>query len=381
MKRIKAEALILCLSLMITSLAACNSKSTDETIKVRNKDVAETTEDITTIETTEATTTTEETTVETTTKITEETEPVSSGNPGAGDARYDTYMEFCRGYNNVDPDYLFGFSNNYGVAPWTFNVLMYDPDFKTLTTYFYDGEKSFDLIAQETIDENSEYKIEHLLSYDDLCKLPCMISEDDFWEPMVFADKLDDGRYFGDAIAFSNDGTRAFLLLGKGIIYTEEEFNKLKVGDKIKIDYYGTEYATVTEVNDSEYDYEKVILDCDLWFEQGSYTENETDYILMSDSSNPVYTDAKLVTLDLAPDADVTDTYRWLMGDNFEDAKIQFVEDNGYENALQVTDFWYYNAINEYRRESSNGWTPMFGLVYPVVIENGEISSINLEWR
>ena len=101
----------------------------------------------------------------------------------------------------------------------------------------------------------------------------------------------------------------------------------------------------------------------------------------MSDSSNPVYTDTKLVTLDIAPDADVTDTYRWLMGDNFEDAKIQFVEDNGYENALQVTDFWYYNAINEYRIESSNGWTPMFGLVYPVVIENGEISSINLEWR
>lgn len=379
MKRIKAEVLIICMSLMVTSFAACNSRSTGETINVRNKDVKETTEDTTTIETT-AETTAEETT-ESTTKMTEETTTVSPADLSNGDSRYEMYMGFCENHNEIDPDYLFGFSNNYGVAPLTFNVMMYDPDFKTLTTYFYNEEGSFDLVASETIGDNQEYKIEHLLSYDDLCKLPCMISEDDFWEPMVFADKLDDGRYFGDAIAFSNDGTKAFLLLGKGIIYTEEEFNKLKVGDKIKIDYYGTEYATVTEVNDSEYDYEKVILDCDLWFEQGSYTENETDYILMSDSSNPVYTDAKLVTLDLAPDADVTDTYRWLMGDNFEDAKIQFVEDNGYENTLQVTDFWYYNAINEYRRESSNGWTPMFGLVYPVVIENGVISSINLEWR
>ena len=170
MKRIKAEALILCMSLMVTSFAACNSKSTGETVKVRNKDVKETTEDTTTIGTT-AETTNEETT-ESTTKMTEETTTVSPADLSSGDSRYEMYMGFCENHNEIDPDYLFGFSNNYGVAPWTFNVLMYDPDFKTLTTYFYSDDGSFDLVNSETISDDQEYKIEHLLSYDDLCKLP-----------------------------------------------------------------------------------------------------------------------------------------------------------------------------------------------------------------
>jgi len=383
MKRIRAGALLICLSLILVSLTSCDSTSSKETRRSRDRR-NRSTEEAETEETQSEETAPVTDVTETETEVTEPTvEPTfDTSDEDPGDLRYEIYMEFCKGYSEIDRNYLFGFSENYGTSPMTFNVLMYEPDFKTLNTYYYDDYNSFDLIDSELITEDTEYKIKNLLPYEEFSKFPCMISEDEFWEPIVFADKIEDGRYFGDSIAFSNDGTKAFLLLGEGIIYTEEEFNNLKVGDKIKIDFYETEYATVTEVNDSDEAYDRVKFDIDyIWFDKGVYTENKTDYILMSDSENPVYTNTRLVILDIAPDVKVTDRYSWLMGDGYEDAQAQFIEDNGYTNPLQMTPFWYYSSIYEFRRESSNGWSPMFGLIYPVVIENGEIASINIEWR
>ncbi|MBO7425264.1 MAG: hypothetical protein J6U23_06260 [Clostridiales bacterium] len=63
MKRIKVQALVLCLALVATAISACSSKKTEETIKVRSHETEEETTPETE-DTTEATTTTEEMTIE-----------------------------------------------------------------------------------------------------------------------------------------------------------------------------------------------------------------------------------------------------------------------------------------------------------------------------
>jgi len=389
MRRFKLVALLICLSLIMSMAVSCSGSSKERTKRHDRDDDEEETE----IETeTEETTPTEaptEPTEEPTTEPTEEptteppvTTPEIYVDQGFGSMRYSTYMSLCSELNDANKDYLFGFREDFDNRPIEFDLLTYDPDSKILTTYYCDDSGNLIELDTNRIDAGEEYMIEYLLTFDELSKYPCMIDADYMNSKIEFVSSLPDGKYFGSIDAISNDGTKALLSLGEGVILSEEEYKNLKVGDKIKVDFYDTEYITVTEVNDTDDPYMGIRFDIDyVWFSQGAYTDNSTDYVLLTDSDVPVSTNDRLVIIDLASDCEVDDTFGWLMAEGYEEGMKKMIEDEGYTNPLQTSSFWYFHYTYEYKIESSNGWTPMWGLVLPAVVKNGELVKFCIGWR
>ena len=130
----------------------------------------------------------------------------------------------------------------------------------------------------------------------------------------------------------------------------------------------------VTDITGSGSNREVEVCNGELWFSHG-YAENTTDYVLTEASDNPVYTQTYLYALPLADNCDVTDTYSFLAGDSdFE------VDPNA--GPLVNSVFWHYSReLDPYRSERVNYWYEMDGLAYPVVVENGEVTALNIEWR
>ncbi len=215
--------------------------------------------------------------------------------------------------------------------------------------------------------------------------LPCMCN---FFSGNTVTEMSDptDGRYFGSIVAAAVDGSSVLLLIGDPIILTEEEYSDLEIGDVIDCPpmYDGEEPGmTVTDILDSGRN-RYVQLDngaAECWFVQGSYTEDPTDYILMTSSDNPVWLNPRLVLVSLADNCDVSDTYSFLFS-NGDDSQFDGWNTDPDANAFTSSVYWYYEtSVQLNPPEVVNGWVPADGLVYPVVIENGEVTSINIEWR
>ncbi len=391
MRRIKFVSLLICLCLLMSMAVSCSGSSKERTKRSDRDDEEEETEIETETETeeTEPTEAPTEPTEEPTTVPTEEptTEPPTEPpvttpeiyiDKGFGTMRYSTYMSLCSELNDGNSDCLFGFAERYKDKPNEFDLLVYDPDSNELTTYFCDNSGELSVLETESIDEGEEYMIKELLTFDKLSKYPCMIDSRYSYGEEDFVSSLPDGYYFGRIVAVSNDGTRVLLSLGEGIVLSEEEYKDLKVGDKIKVDQYEGEYATITEVIETDDSYD-IKFDLDfLWFSQGTF-DDESAYILRSQSDIPVTINDSLIYLDLASDCEVKDFFGWLMYEGYEEGMEKMIEEEGYTNPLQTSSFWYYNYISEHKIESSNDWTPMYGLIN-AVIENGEIVKISIGW-
>jgi len=393
MRRIKFVSLLICLCLLMSMAVSCSGSSKERTKRSDRDDEEEETEIETETETeeTEPTEAPTEPTEEPTTVPTEEptTEPPTKPpvttpeiyiDKGFGTMRYSTYMSLCSELNDGNSDYLFGFAERYKDKPNEFDLLVYDPDSNELTTYFCDNSGELSVLETERIDEGEEYMIKELLTFDELSKYPCMIDSRYSYGEEDFVSSLPDGYYFGRIVAVSNDGTRVLLSLGEGIVLSEEEYKDLKVGDKIKVDQDEGEYATITEVIETDDSYD-IKFDLDfLWFRQGTYLDDKSAYQLLSQSDLPVTINDRLIYLDLASDCEVKDSFGWLMYEGYEEGMEKMIEEEGYTNPLQTSSFWYYNYISEYKIESSNDWTPMHGLIHPAVIENGEIVKFYIGW-
>ncbi len=392
MRRIKFVSLLICLCLLMSMAVSCSGSSKERTKRSDRDDEEEETEIETETEETEPTEAPTEPTEEPTTVPTEEptTEPLTEEPPvttpeiyvdkGFGTMRYSTYMSLCSELNDGNSDYLFGFERHYNSRPVEFELLAYDPESKILTTYYCDDSGELIVLETNDIDEDEEYMIKYLVTFDVLSKYPCMVESDFCYGEEDLVSSLPDGYYFGRIVAVSNDGTRALLSLGEGIILSEEEYKNLKVGDKIKVDQYEGEYATVTEVIETDDSYD-IKFDLDfIWFRQGTYLDDESAYILLSQSDQPVTINDSLIYLDLASDCEVKDSFGWLLYGGYEEGMEKMIEEEGYTNPLQTSSFWYYNYISEFKSESSNDWTPMYGLIHPAVIENGEIVKFCIGW-
>ena len=375
MKKLRIVSLVISMSLLAMMFGSCDSKDKNKkSVKVRTEETEETE---TSEETETEETTTEETTEATTTETTASTEPKIS----LGTLRYEAYMEYAKTQSETADYLLYGFITDYNYSPLQYDLLVCDPQIGELTTYYYTDDGVWTVSSTESIEED-DYRIKNLLSYDELIKLPCMFDNDDLYGKFSYENTIEDGVYYGSVIAISEDTTKAYVRIGEGIILTEEEFNSLEVGDKIQIDENGYEYATVTAINDSDDAYNRVELDCEwVWFDKGVYTANENDYILMTDSENPITINDRIIEIPISPDCEVTDMFGWLIEDGYEEDMNLFIEEQGIDSALAKSTFWYYAHTYQYRSEESNGWLPMWGLIYPAVIENGELTYMNLEWR
>ena len=167
-----------------------------------------------------------------------------------------------------------------------------------------------------------------------------------------------------------------------------------KVGDQIKVDYFNLEYVIVTAVDESKTGPDRVTIDStnedgyeeDLWLCQGvtPYVENENDYIFMSSNDCPVSHNHKIVVLPISPDCEINDTMFGLMmsGGSYKDQAVEYAEENGLTSPLASMDWFYFNmVVDDYRCESSNGWSPVYGLLWPAEVEDGVLTYMNIEAR
>ncbi len=164
--------------------------------------------------------------------------------------------------------------------------------------------------------------------------------------PMV--ETVADGVYFGDLIGISEDGTRVRFRIGEPIEFTQEFVDSLEAGNALGVfDNNGTE-LTITGVSDTSYGRRLYIDDYSL-FLSDAYSEYTDSVLICSDGVNPVTINNVYVELPISSNCDITDT--------------DSVLDNVSEEPLY------------------DGWYDVRSLAYPVIVNNGEVTGLNLEWR
>lgn len=336
-------------------------------------DLEEETEEAAETEATE----TSETAVETSEEIVEETVTYSE-DVSDNQTTYDAFREFVDSFvEDYEGELLFSYEKYYfeGNNRWQLHISY--PDLDMTEVYeCVDGVVTY----VGTLD----YYESNCLPYDLFTELPCLLEiynsdiENDIDNPV-------DGRYFGGIEAAAVDGSYVLLMVGDPVILTEEEYNSLEIGDVIDCpaSYSGEEAdLTVTDITETNGYRDVEIGDgFEYWFIQGAYTEDPSDYMLMTSSDNPVWFTPRMMLVPIAEDCEVTDTYSFLMTDG-DGSQFEGWNTDPDANALTSSVYWYFETQAQSNPpEEVNGWVSTGGLVYPVVIENGEVTSINIEWR
>lgn len=358
MNKPKFMAVLLALSITLGSCAACDS----------NKDVTSTTNTIVetttsetavTTETTEATEeTTEATTVETT--VEEIDSPVYT--PEGYDAAYKAYMDYIDTVEESgDSEYRYGFIECY-------NLNMSDaPYVLVISEAGSDSVSQYVSIDGNIFDDDTVLYDGPTMTYDGIKSLPVLINTSLYNENTVISNSIADGTYYGSMLAFSLDGTKAWGYFGKAITISEDKYNSLKegdnLGDVINNDEFSDEYYTLSEDGRFGDDY------------HFAETTNGDGYILLAASDVVVTTSEFMAFVDISSDCAISDHFVWLEGtDKFQEESNSFI-DTCYYNSLAndgVLSSYYINH---------NGWTGAYGLLEPVVIENGTITQMTLGWR
>ena len=363
--RIKILSVILAASLVL-SVSGCTESSSrsrrdrdDGSSSFEGKDPSEETEQSTVIETTAVTT---ETTAE-------PTETTATSDDGTDQFNYYIFMNYAILLHEENPDYLFGFERNYtDHSEWT--LVVSDPDAETSDVYIArDG-------VQPELYETRDFITSNASDYDLFIQLPCMTEIGHCEGRNDIYDAPSDGRYFGSVLAVYEDGTYILVKIGEAIEITEAEYNALEVGDIIPghPNWNQNLDLVVTDITGSGADREVEVCDGEMWFSHG-YAENSSDYVLTEASDNPVYSQTHIYALPIAENCEVTDTFSFLAGD------IVFEVDPN-ASPLVNSNYWHFSTeIDPYRTGLVNSWYEVNGLAYPVVIEDGEVASINLEWR
>lgn len=205
-----------------------------------------------------------------------------------------------------------------------------------------------------------------------------------------YVDSVEDGLYYGELCAVSEDGTQALISIGYPVTITREEYDALEIGDVITIPpYCEGESETYLEVVDffENGDYRRPVFDEDYYAFGSNYSfdgnneESDEPLMLYLPSYNPELYGVRCCFVPIASDCEVTDMLAPFFPENVVDGYTSWSTDVP-ENSMTTSFFWY--ALSEIEKpdtEPVDGWLPYRALAYPVVIENGEITSINLEWR
>ena len=366
MKRnLRLIALVLLVS-MLTSIASCSKE-----------EIEETTEEETT------TTTTEETTEETTTAAPAPTAtPTPRPSPTPAETTeeteeeevdYDAYEVIMNGIDEIeatDPgNYLYqcGYSNR----AWHLYTLRGDENSE------YTIENGELELTDTSVVENPEYA-QSFFTYDEMKMLPLLPSHLGSVRSGEFVSSIEDDTYFGIMLAVSEDGRYGLFYIGTPVEFDQSYVDSLQVGDEI-----GYEDIYVTDIRENGSNRWITLSRDDLFFSPQYYDFTGTQ-LLCSDSVNPVRENEVLVVLPISTSCTVTDTYYILTG----------TDNDGY-TSWQTSDrtgvpffdsyFWYYLNNPAYLHNvevSSTGWYDFgYSLAYPVVVTNGEVTLMNLEWR
>ena len=334
----------------------------------------------------ETTTTTTEETTEETTRATPTPRPTATPTPRPSptpaetteeteeeEVDYDAYEVIMNGIDEIeatDPgNYLY--QCDYSNRAWHLYTLRGDEKSE------YTIEQGELELTDTSVVENPE-SAQSFFTYDEMKMLPLLPRDLGSVSSGEFVSSIEDDTYFGIMLAVSEDGRYGLFYIGTPVEFDQSFVDSLQVCDEI-----GYEDIYVTDIRENGSNRWITLSRNDLFFSPQYYDFTGTQ-LLCSDSVNPVRENEVLVVLPISTSCTVTDTYYILTG----------TDNDGY-TSWQTSDrtgvpffdsyFWYYLNDPAYLHTaevSSTGWYDFgYSLAYPVVVTNGEVTLMNLEWR
>ncbi|MBO7450319.1 MAG: hypothetical protein J6U54_08095 [Clostridiales bacterium] len=367
---------VVALLLMVSMLVGCGSTDKKSNVRHKEEEPSEITSE-----------STEETTVETTAAPTPTSEPTEKPTPTPYAVNVDVddlsmeeirylYRAFAEGLHKDEPDLKFGFMEITikGDLVW---VLATSDGNGTYAEYACVDGKMTDITNPDHADSIDFY----VTSFDNFMLLPCVTELNSYTYDEV-VESIDDGTYYGDIMAISDDGNYMLILAGEPVSFTQEEYDHLEVGDVVYHNDYCDEDVYIESFNDNGF---ATLSESDLWIAENSFTDDEHEYMLFSSSYNPVTVNAKVVVVGISPDCEIEDTYRNLLvepdSDSEPEGYAEYLEDLDDPTVLEKTVYWFYSSMHCDLSSLGNGWTDNRGLLYPIVIKNGEATMMSLQWR
>ena len=359
---------VLCLVLAASVFASCTDnrggrRSGDD------DDESSKTEETQSVETNE----TEEQTVETRPVAeTSEAAPSEFALPAfPEDPAYDDIMEFFRVQHETDSSVQFAISDGFDQdsQSWYWGLWLIYPDGSAVCY------RRLDDGTITEVEDNSGYW-SRTYTYDEISGIPVICN---YEEDIRIGESVPDGVYFGSLEAVSEDLSYALVCIGEPVYRSMEELSQYSVGDTIHIDEIDYDFV-ISDIGDGYIDSE----DGEPFFSTSYVNCIDEDNILMlcGYSDNPYHANDRYLILPISPDCEITDYFSYLSERDDVDPSL----DNG--TALSRSYFWTYIMRDEFEVSmeranelSNNGFHLTEGFLYPVHVENGEIVSMNLEWR
>ena len=358
---------ILAILMAATMLASCGKAPVEETTEETGKE-----RETTTTTTTEETTTTEATptpTPEPTTAAT--TEPTSA--EIAGD-RYnddeDQYSIIKDKVDSIEAEFP-GSSYAIVIRPGGYLMLIASTG-EDMHFYVIDDD--------EMVETESDIELEGVAmsSYEGIVSMPYLVPG---YARGELVTSLEDGIYYGELIALSEDGTSIYVYAGNAVTFDRAYIESLSEGDQVTYICNGVEcVSTISEISEYTDDdgvvHESYWLDnAELWISD-DYEGDPDTMMLMSASYNPCREYNYTVVLPIASSCEVTDTFDRLYGD------IDMSDMVPTGNPIFDSRYWYVISSNESRDDLEDGWyRECCYLLYPIEIRNGEVVRLNVEWR
>ena len=289
---------------------------------------------------------------------------------------YNELMAYAEQVHQEDPEATFSLTRGYGEGSWYWGLWVHEADGYSVEHRVVNGN------VVGSGDVNPYYEGASL-SYDQLQRLPTLCETYAFSysdEDLIIADSVPDGVYFGEIEAIKADGSEAFLVIGDCITISRDQLDQYEVGDTFHIDELDYDFV-ISNIDESygiSTDYD------DFWFSEGysRYLPDSDRLMLMTSSENPIVVNSRLALLPFAPDCQITDTFAILSGRDTPNPSLFG------ENILTESYYWTYLLQDDYEDSleirsalSNNGYIAAIGLAYPVVVENGQIVLMNVEWR
>ena len=310
------------------------------------------------------------------------TKPAPTKNPSQTIAVDDiSEDEIYAKYRSYVEEIYTGDNTKYGFI----NIFRSEGDIWLLGVLRSNGEHAeYALINGEMTDVTAKLNWDNIdkqvTSYDDFMKLPCLLNLYicSYYE---ITDSIDDGTYYGEIVAVSEDGDYMLVTAGDPVSVTKEEYDALEVGDVV----YSGEFSGDVYVQEIDDKGNKILSDYSMWFAPNGFTGNEDEYILVTSSVNPMTVNDKLFVVPISPDCEIDDHTEYLFSepawnemDGSYDEYLDNLEDS---TSLQETLYWFHFMVNNESGSLGNGWRETGGLIYPIVVENGEVTMMSIQWR
>ena len=286
---------------------------------------------------------------------------------------YNLFMSFIDEYEKANPGtkYRF-FADKDERVDGPFWVLITYSSGKGYKTYCCDGNS---VIDYEMIDLSMIENINIGLNYEAIKSIPTLL---DTGGDLKIETSIKDGYYFGDIVAYSEDGKYLLFGYGKGSYIRIKDAKKLKAGDKVKFEG-SNETFKVDEGSsglDSFFDDNWLFLDDDYLPEEmrGEYL------MLMSSYDDPEYNHLGTALLPISEDVEIIDKF----DSYFSTWEIDEYRKSHNKTGNPFLDSAFYIGNSFIEGEltlRSNGYIGGEAVLSPIVIKDGKIVKIQLEWR